>query len=55
MSEDRLSIYLKHIDHYGSELVEDTALKDKRLTDEEKKAVQAYLNVQKYSKRTKKK
>lgn len=47
MSKERLTAYLKHIDLHGVDMVVETALTDKRLTEEERAAVEAYANLKK--------
>ena len=45
MSKELVESYIRHIDHYGTDAIEDTVRKDRRLADEEKEAVIAYLNT----------
>lgn len=45
MSKERVEAYLRHIDMYGIDEVEETAQIDKNLTDEEKAAIVAYLKT----------
>lgn len=45
MSKERLALYLKHVDSHGVEEVAEAAERDKNLTEDEKAAVRAYVDL----------